>query len=108
MKKSLFSFLLMLAGSCLAQQSLSLADAIQQGLNRRPELKAAAARTRGSESLTRQASLLPNPRLIFQAENLRTTDFNFSQDADTFLYASQVVETSGRRGARIDLAKLVE
>jgi outer membrane protein TolC len=106
MKKSLFTFLLMFAGSCLAQQPLSLADAIQQGLNRRPELKAAAARARGSESLTRQAGLLPNPRLIFQSENLRTTNFDYGQDADTFLYASQVIETSGRRGARVDLAKL--
>ena len=48
---------------------------------------------------------MPNPRLIFQSENLRTTNFNYGQNADTFLYASPAIETSGRRGARIDLAK---
>lgn len=105
MKITSLAFLFLLSGNSLAQQRLSLADAIQQGLNRRPELKAAAARTRASESLRRQAALYSNPRLTFQTENLRTTDFNFSQDADTFLYATQIVETSGRRGARIDLAR---
>lgn len=105
MKITLFAFLLLFAGNSLAQRPLSLADAIEQGLNRRPELKAAAARIRASESLTRQAGLYPNPRLIFQTENLRTTNFDFSQDADTFLYVSQIIQTSGRRGASIDAAK---
>src|SRR5437660_10784878 len=100
-----FVLFLMLAGNCAAQQSLSLAEAIQHALNHRPELKAAAAHTKASESLARQAGVFPNPRLIFQSENLRTTNFDFGRDADTFLYASQVVETSGRRGARIDFAR---
>jgi cobalt-zinc-cadmium efflux system outer membrane protein len=107
MKTALFALLLIFAGSCKAQQPLSLADAVRQALDRRPELKSAAARSRAGNSLTLQAGVFPNPRLIFQTENLRTTHFDYGQDADTFLYASQVVETSGRRGARVRLARTI-
>jgi outer membrane protein TolC len=104
MRKTLV-FLFLFTSNCWAQNLLSLKDAIQQALARRPELKATAARTKASESLVSQAGLFPNPRLIFQSENIRTSNFDFGQDSDTFLYGSQVIETSGRRGGRIDVAK---
>jgi len=84
-----------------AQTQLTLDEAVRTALERRPELKAAEARTSAAQGLKNQAGLLPNPRLIFQAENLRASNFDYGNDADSFAYFSQVIETSGRRGNRI-------
>jgi outer membrane protein TolC len=87
-----------------AQPGITLHQAVVLALEHRPELAAANLRTQASAELRRQAGLLPNPRFIFQAENLRGGNYNYSQQSDTYAYFSQVIETSGRRGTRIALA----
>jgi len=84
-----------------AQTQLTLDEAVRIALERRPELKAAEARVSAAQGLKSQAGLFPNPRLIFQVENLRGSNFDYGNDADSFAYFSQVIETSGRRGNRI-------
>jgi cobalt-zinc-cadmium efflux system outer membrane protein len=106
MKNSLLALMTVMLGvSCNAQDRLSLADAMQTALAHRSELRAMTARVESAQDLQRQARLIPNPRFFFQTENLRTSHFDFGRDADTFLYGSQVIETSGRRHARVEVAK---
>lgn len=90
-----------------AQTTLSLREAVSQALSTHPLLAVETARIRASEGLRRQAGFRPNPRLILQTENLRahgTPDFRFAQDADTFAYLSQTIETAGKRGRRVESA----
>jgi outer membrane protein, heavy metal efflux system len=87
-----------------AQIPLSLEDAIREAETKRPELRTAAQRIRAGDELRHQAALFPNPRLFLQSENIRSSNFDYSRDADTFAYLSQVFETSGRRKGRIEAA----
>ena len=96
---------LLFAGFSVAQTPLGLDDAVRLALSQRPELQASAARVESAEQLRRQSALFPNPRLILQSENIRSSGFNYGQDADTFAYASQVIETSGRRRNRMAVAR---
>jgi cobalt-zinc-cadmium efflux system outer membrane protein len=84
-------------------QALSLRDAITSAMSKRAELQAAAQVEASSVQLRRQAGSIPNPRLFYQSENLRP-DMNFTQDVDTYAYATEALEVSGRRGARIATA----
>jgi outer membrane protein, heavy metal efflux system len=79
---------------------LSLRDAITSAINKRPELQAAAQVEASTAQLRRQAGFIPNPRLFYQSENLRP-GVDFTQGVDTYAYATEVLEVSGRRGARI-------
>lgn len=85
----------------IAQTTLTLDEAVRTSLGRRPDLKAAEARVSAAQGRKTQAGLFANPRLIFQVENLRGSNFDYGNDADSFAYLSQVIETSGRRGNRI-------
>jgi cobalt-zinc-cadmium efflux system outer membrane protein len=87
-----------------AQTPLSLNDAVNFALSHRPEIRASADRTSAAEHLREQAGLIPNPRLFLQSEDLRASHFNFWQDSETFAYAGETLETSGRRGGRIATA----
>ena len=100
-KLGIVVMVLALSVSAGAQTQLTLDEAVRIALERRPELKAAEARVSAAQGLKSQAGLLPNPRFIFQAENLRASNFDYGNDADSFAYFSQVIETSGRRGNRI-------
>jgi outer membrane protein, heavy metal efflux system len=84
-------------------QVLSLRDAITSAINQRPELQAAAQVEASTAQLRRQAGFIPNPRLFYQSENLRP-GVDFTQGVDTYAYATEVLEVSGRRGARIATA----
>ena len=81
-------------------QVLSLRDAITSAINKRPELQAAAQVEASTAQLRRQTGFIPNPRLFYQSENLRP-GVDFTQGVDTYAFATQVLEVSGRRGARI-------
>jgi cobalt-zinc-cadmium efflux system outer membrane protein len=98
---------LLIAQGGSAQTNLTLKDAISLALTRRPELRASADKLESSSGLRRQAALRPNPRLIFQTEDIRTSNFNFGQDSQTYAYASQVFEARGKRGGRIAVAEQV-
>jgi len=83
--------------------ALSLQQALDQGLAAHSLLEVADARTRGAEGLRTQAALKPNPRLFLQSENTRfggNPGFSYPRDADSFLYASQVIETGQKRTLR--------
>jgi len=84
-------------------QVLSLRDAIASAINKRSELQAAAQVEASTAQLRRQAGFIPNPRLFYLSENLRP-GVDFTQGVDTYAYATQVLEVSGRRGARIATA----
>ena len=96
--------LLALNIAALAQTPLSLEDAVRQAQKDRPELRAAAQRVEAGNDLRHQAALIPNPRLFLSSEDIRFSNFDFSQDAETFAYVSQLFETSGRRKGRIEVA----
>jgi cobalt-zinc-cadmium efflux system outer membrane protein len=87
-----------------AQTPLSIEDAVSQALLNRPELRAASERLIASKHLQTQAKLLPNPRFYFQTEDLRASNFDFAKDSETYAYASELIETSGRRRARTGVA----
>lgn len=99
--------MLLSPGGAVAQdaepQALSLHDAVQSAMKNRPELQAATQAQLSALRLRRQAGLLPNPRLFYQSENLRP-DMAFTEDVDTYAYVTQVLEVSGKRGARIAAA----
>ncbi|HEU0121949.1 MAG TPA: TolC family protein [Bryobacteraceae bacterium] len=91
-----------------AAYSLSFQEALDEGLAAHSLLQAADAKIRGAEGLRTQASLKPNPRLFLQSENSRVwsnPSFVYARDADSFFYASQVVETGGKRTRRTEAAQ---
>jgi len=92
------------ASACQAQTPLSLQQAVEQATRHRAEIAAATSRTQAGEDLRRQSLAPPNPRLFLQSEDLRASNFDFGRDSETFGYLSQVIETSGARHARIELA----
>lgn len=103
----LFPLVLILAH---AASALTLREALEQGLSAHALLEAASARTESAEGLRQQASLKPNPRLFLQSENSRIWSqppFVYARDADSFLYASQVIETGGKRAFRTAVASAV-
>ncbi|MDZ4801650.1 MAG: TolC family protein [Bryobacteraceae bacterium] len=91
-----------------ATSGLTLAAAIREAQSSHPALQAAEARIRSAEGLRTQAGLGLNPRLVVQSENTRfweTPAFKYWQDSDTFLYATQILETAGKRQRRVELAE---
>lgn len=85
-------------------EDLTLDRAIRIALDRRPELRASDFTKRSAEAMRRQAGALPNPRAIYQSENLRSS-MDFADDVDTYAYVSQPVEVPGKRHARITVAE---
>jgi hypothetical protein len=91
-------FSIVIAGSLFtaqlgfAQTSISLRDAIALAVSHRPELRASSAKVESSGGLRQQASLRPNPRQILQSEDFHPSNFSFSQQSQTYAYASQVFE----------------
>lgn len=91
------------------QPVLMLDDAVREALEAHPLIQAETGRVATAGALVQQAGVRPNPRLFIQSEN-----WNFpgnppqpiaSTFTDQFFYASQVLETAGKRQRRIDLAQ---
>lgn len=95
---------LMLSASVVAAEDLTLEQAIRTALTRRPELRGADNLVDSAQALRRQARAFINPHVIYQSENLRP-GMDFGDNVDTYAYASQALEISGRRGARIGVAQ---
>ena len=90
-----------------AQHTLSLRDAIDTALAQNALVAAGAQRVRAAEGGKTQAGLAPNPRFIFQHENIRlwgTPLYGYWQDTDTYAYVSQLIETANKRGLRVETA----
>ena len=86
-----------------SSQPLSLREALASAISKRQELQAAAQMQESAAQLRRQAGMIPNPHFLYQSENLRP-GMDFSETTDTYAYASEILEVSGRRGARIATA----
>ncbi len=91
------------------QDKLSLREALDSALTGHPDIQAAAARAEQARGARVQASLAPNPQLIFQAENIRpsssSSPFSYSQQTDNFIYFQQQFEPGGKRSRRVDAAQ---
>jgi outer membrane protein TolC len=96
--------LIVWAAYAQAQTQLSAKDAVTYALAHRPEVQAAADRATAAQQLRAQAGLIPNPRIYLQSEDLRASNFDFGQQSETYAYASETLETSGRRGGRMAVA----
>jgi cobalt-zinc-cadmium efflux system outer membrane protein len=92
----------------LAQEPLSLRDAVAEALARHPALGAAAGRISVSEGERRQAALPPNPSLVLQSENTRlygsTPAHVWWRDSENFAFLQNVFETAGKRARRTEAA----
>lgn len=95
---------LVLGASPAFAEELTLEQAVRTALAHRPEIRGADNLVDSARNLRKQAGVLPNPRLVYQSENLRP-GMDFAGGVDTYAYGSQVLEMSGKRGARIGLAQ---
>jgi cobalt-zinc-cadmium efflux system outer membrane protein len=90
-----------------AQDALTAAQAVADALSAHPLLVAAAERVSASQAYRQQAALRPNPRFMYQTENLRVpvnTPFVALRDTDNFAFLQQTFETAGKRELRTGLA----
>jgi len=88
---------------CGAQAALSLQEAVDRALQRRPALKAEAERVDAAKGARDQAAKFGNPDLLFQNENLRPGQ-TYSRDVDTLTYITQPLDVLGKRRARMAAA----
>jgi len=92
-----------------AQEALGVDDAVNRALRHHPRLAEGTARIAAMQGLQTQASLRPNPRLTIQSENWTfaapPAQPVVSTFTDQFLFASQLIETAGKRQRRIDAAE---
>ena len=85
---------------------LSLADAIDRALAVSPGLKAATAGIDAARGSERQAGLLPNPELSFEAENVKGSGPYRGFDSAEYTYGvSQEIPLGGQRAARRGVAR---
>ena len=90
---------LLLAGSGLAQAStLTLEQALKTAFAGNPDLAAAQWEIGIAEGDRKQAGLIPNPEVSWEAEDTRR------ESRTTTVMLSQPIELGGKRGARIDVA----
>jgi cobalt-zinc-cadmium efflux system outer membrane protein len=86
---------------------LSRKGAIAEAVASHPAAVAAAERVNVNRGFRTQAGLGPNPRFVFQHENMRgygNQPLGYWGLTDTFLYLQQTLETAGKRPGRVDLA----
>ncbi len=97
----MFVFPLLIPCALFAQERLTLADAVAQGLRNNPQMVAAAARVEVADGLRRQAGLSPNPRLFLQSENARFwgSPSPSYPGVDTYAFVGQTIETAGKAAA---------
>lgn len=92
-----------------AEVTLSLQQAIEQGLNANLRLAATEERTNDALAQKTQASLRPNPRLLLQTEDIRPSSdqlpFSFVNSTEDYVTLSQTIEVAGKRRKRVDSAE---
>lgn len=82
----------------------SLEEAILLAFRNNPSLKALKDQSEGLKALIEQASYLPNPELELESENFGGSLDGFNESEST-LALSQLIETGGKRSARVGVAK---
>nr|WP_156310808.1 TolC family protein [Pseudomonas sp. TDA1] len=94
----MLSLLLAAIGSAQASAGLSLPEALAAAFAQNPELAAAGREVGVADGERRQAGLLPNPELSWEAEDTRR------DTRTTTVTLSQPFELGGKRGARVAVA----
>ena len=94
----MLSLLLAAIGTAQASAGLSLPEALAAAFAQNPELAAAGREVGVAEGERRQAGLLPNPELSWEAEDTRR------DTRTTTITLSQPFELGGKRGARVAVA----
>ena len=95
-------------GTAWGQINLSLQQAIRQALSNNPRLTVAQGRIEDAQGQKTQAGLRLNPRLTLQTEDIRPSStrlpFSFVNSTEDYVTVGQVIESSGKRGKRVDVA----
>lgn len=89
------------------KRPLTLEDCWSRARDNHPLLGAARKRFEGAEQIRQFAGVRPNPTLTYQSENWRAwgrPSFNFMNEIDLFVFATQRIETAGKAGYRRELA----
>lgn len=90
----------------IANEPLTLDQAIELAIGAAPGLEAASAGIRAAEAQRRVAGLRPNPSVAVETENiLGSGQFNGVASAETTAGLSMPLELGGKRRARIGLAE---
>ncbi|WP_286270167.1 TolC family protein [Thalassotalea hakodatensis] len=97
-------FVLLLCSKALANESLTLTDALQKSITYHPTLKRYPYEARMLDARLLQASIRPTPRLGVKLENvLGTGESQGVKSADLTLSLSQVIELGDKRSLRMAL-----
>ena len=98
LKKTASGILLLAATSLASASTLTLDQALQTAFAGNPDLAAAQWEIGIAEGDRKQAGLIPNPEVSWEAEDTRR------ESRTTTVMLSQPIELGGKRGARIDVA----
>jgi cobalt-zinc-cadmium efflux system outer membrane protein len=87
--------------------TLTVTDALRLVLMNNPELSVYAWEIRAYEADVLQASLIPNPEASLEMENFAgNRDYRGFRGAEITVTAGQLIEMSGKRGKRTEVARL--
>ena len=92
----------------VAQQPMTVDEAVREALESHPVLAVQAQRIQSVTGQVQQAGLRLNPRLFIQSENWNVGNPNIpiaSTFTDQFFYASQGLERGNKRQLRVELAQ---
>lgn len=97
---------LILSSSPVLAESVTLDEALRQGLEASPRASEAKALAEAAEGRARQAGVSPNPELSLEVENFAGTGvFKGLRSTETTLALSQRIELGGKRSARVEVAR---
>lgn len=98
--RTIAAFCAVLAAPFALADSLSLPQAIANAMAHNPDMAAARQEIGIAEGARRQAGLIPNPELSWEVEDTRR------DTSTTTVTLSQPLELGGKRGARIEVARV--
>ncbi|WP_339897645.1 TolC family protein [uncultured Gilvimarinus sp.] len=97
---------LMASGATASARALTFEQTWQKVLQQHPLVSAANNRLAAADFKRAKAGLRPNPRLIFEAENLYGSgEYERAGQAETAVMAEQTFERGGKRAARSRLSE---
>ena len=97
---------LMASGATASARALTFEQTWQKVLQQHPLVSAANNRLAAADFKREKAGLRPNPRLLFEAENLYGSgEYERAGQAETAVMAEQTFERGGKRAARSRLSE---
>jgi cobalt-zinc-cadmium efflux system outer membrane protein len=100
------SLIFFLASGGSAGAQLTLESAVARALERNPEILRAKQELESASARSLQARAIPNPELVFSQEGISAG--NAAGEQEISLGIEQIIEFPGKRGRRIDTAKMEE